>query len=111
MKKYFFTCFITLTSLILFAGNTSNTKNDSEEKPATTLVSGKVIDKISGEEIAGAEIRIDNKIVYSDLDGKFTASIDVNNTEAVIKYISYNDTKVKINPYTYNTITIELASR
>ncbi len=111
MKKYFLTCFVILISLVSFAENSSNIKNDNEDKKATTLVSGKVIDKTSGEEIAGAEIMIDNKIVYSDLDGKFTASIDVNNTEAVIKYISYNDTKVKINPYTYNTITIELASR
>ena len=107
MKKYLVTFLVIFTSLNVFGGNPSSTS----EKKSTALVSGKVIDKVSGEEIAGAEIVINDKIIYTDLDGNFSCTIDVNNTEAVIKYISYIDSKVKINPYSYNTLSIELTSK
>lgn len=107
MKKVILTSLVLVFSMIIFAGNSAVNNN----KDATVLVSGKVIDKISGEEITGAQITIDNKIIYSDLDGNFSALININNVDAEIKYISYKDTKVKINPFTYNTLTIELASK
>ncbi len=107
MKNYFFSVLLIFTSTIIVAGNPSKDNN----KAVTALVSGKVVDKTSGEEIAGAEINIDNKIVYSDLEGNFSTTININNTDAVVKYVSYNDTKVKLNPNTYNTIIIELPSK
>ena len=107
MIRIVFIGFMLTVSSAIFAVNTSTVNN----KETTVLVSGKVVDKISGEEITGAEILIDNKIVYSDLNGNFTALININNTEAEIKYVTYKDTKVKVNPFSYNTITIELASK
>jgi hypothetical protein len=98
---------------ILFLGNLSVAGNpdDSEKiKDNTTLISGKVIDKISGEEIAGAKIILDDKIVYSDLSGNFSTNI-VKKTEVSITSISYNETKVNIEPFTYSSIVIELESK
>ena len=107
MIRIIFIGLMLTVSSFIFAGKTSTVIS----KETTVLVSGKVVDKISGEEITGAEILIDNKIVYSDLNGNFTALININNVDAEIKYISYKDTKVKVNPFSYNTITIELASK
>jgi hypothetical protein len=105
MKKLIFLLAIVFTSNLGFGGNGIALKDD------TKLVSGKVIDKISGEEIAGAEIKVDDKVIYTDLNGNFSANINVNHTTAVITYISYQDTKVTIDPFTYNTFVIELASK
>ena len=105
MKQHILIFIFILSGMFTFAGN------DMNEKDKTTLISGKVIDKISGEEIVGAEIKVDDKIIYTDLNGNFSASININKTEAIVKYISYNDTKIKIDPYSYNTILIELTSK
>lgn len=106
MKKHILTFIILLTGIIAIAGNT----NDDKEKNGTQLISGKVIDKASGEEIAGAEIKLGDKIIYTDLNGNFSANVQINTTELLIKYISYNDTKISINSFSYDTIIIELAS-
>ena len=84
---------------------------DNKDATNTKLVSGKVVDKISGEEIAGAEIKIADKIVYTDLNGNFTASINVVKTEVVVSFISYNDTKVNIDPFSYSSLVVELESK
>jgi CarboxypepD_reg-like domain len=105
MKKYFLTFVLFIVALIAFAGNTTD-----NEKSETRLISGKVIDKISGEEIAGAEIKLGDKIIYTDLNGNFTTNINVNKPELIVKYISYNDTKVTVDTFSYNSLVIELAS-
>ena len=92
---------------IVIAGNGSNNK----EKEDTKLISGKVIDKKSGEEIAGAEIKIDGKIIYTDLNGNFSTNINVLKTEAVVKYISYNDSKISIDSFSYSSIVVELEAK
>ena len=85
--------------------------NNGKEKESTKLISGKVIDKNSGEEIAGAEIKINNKVIYSDLNGNFSAIIPSTKTEAFVTFVSYNNTKVNIDPFSYNTIVVELESK
>ena len=107
MKKYLLLSLIIFSSMIISAGNPIN----NSDKKNTVLLSGKVIDKASGEELAGAEIVINDKTYYSDLSGMFTAMVEENTKEAVVKYVSYKDTKVNINPYTFNTITIEMPSK
>ncbi len=54
---------------MLFASN----KEKPNTKKLTTVVSGTVVDKTSGEYLAGVAIKIEgtNIIVYSDFDGKF----------------------------------------
>lgn len=89
------------------AGNNNNTK----ENENTELISGKVVDKVSGEEIAGAEIKIDNKVIYTDLNGNFIANVNSSKIEAFVTFVSYNDAKVNIEPLSYSAIVIELQSK
>ena len=107
MKKNIFLFTLVFISSITLAGDVNNSKG----KETTKLVSGKVIDKKSGEEIAGAEIKINDKIIYSDLNGNFSTIVSSVNTEASVSSISYNDTKVNIDPFSYNTIVVELESK
>lgn len=102
MKKYFLTFILILGTFAL-----SNADNSVIKK----IVSGKVIDKASGEEIAGAEIKIDGKTFYTDLNGNFSTTIDISKPNAIVKYISYKSTNITLDPLSYNTIVIELAAR
>lgn len=106
MKKHILTFLILFVGIVAYAGNNTNDK----EKTETQLISGKVIDKVSGEEIAGAEIKLGDKIIYTDLNGNFSTTVQINKTELVVKYISYNDTKITIDSFSYDTIIIEIAS-
>lgn len=107
MKKNILIAFLILLGNITVAGNGDNNR-DAE---STKRISGKVIDKKSGEEIAGAEVKINNRIFYTDLNGNFSADIHTIKTEAYISFVSYNDTKVNIDPFSYNTIIVELESK
>ena len=107
MKRSILILVVSLITNLVVAGNGI----DNKEAANTKLVSGKVIDKVSGEEIAGAEIKIADKTVYTDLNGNFTASINVAKTEAIVSFVSYNDTKVNIEPFSYNTLIVELESK
>ncbi len=107
MKRSILILLVSLITNLVVAGNGIDNKNVTNTK----LVSGKVVDKISGEEIAGAEIKIADNIVYSDLNGNFSANILVVKSEVVVTFISYNDTKVNIDPFSYKSILIELQSK
>ncbi len=107
MKNVFFTFLIICFSSVAFAGNGSG----SNEKTATKLISGKIIDKISGEEIAGAEILIGDQKIYSDLNGNFSISIPMAKQTAIVKFISYNDAQVAIDPVSYAPVIIELSGK
>ena len=107
MKRFILIITIIITGNTLIAGNVN--KNDG--KNDTKIISGKVIDKKSGEEIAGAEVKIGDKIIYTDLNGNFSASISASKTEALVKFISYNDFKINIDPFSYTTIVVELEAK
>lgn len=107
MKKSFLIFLMILVAGFVSAGNI----NDNREKNSTKLISGKIIDKKSGEEIAGAQIRINDKIIYSDLNGNFCANINTSKTEAMVSFVSYSDTKINIDPFLYSPIVIELESK
>jgi len=107
MKKIYLIIVIIFFGNLVFAGDTDKTK----EKDNSKLIFGKIIDKKSGEEIAGAAVKIDDKIIYTDLNGNFSANISTKKTEAIITSISYNVTKVNIDPFSYNTIVVELESK
>jgi ATP-dependent Zn protease len=105
MKKHYLTFAFFIVTLVAFAGNYTD-----NEKNKTRLISGKVIDKVSGEEIAGAEIKLGDKIIYTDLNGNFSTTINTNKPELIVKFISYNDTKITVDTFSYNSLVIELAS-
>lgn len=98
--------FIVVTVTNVTAGNDLPT-----DKANAKLVSGKVIDKLSGEELAGVEIKIEGKTLYTDLNGNFTTTIFENKTEATVKFVSYTDTKITVDAYSYNSLIVELESR
>lgn len=67
-------------------------------KLATTAVKGVVVDHLSGEVLAGAEIAIPgtNIKVYSNLDGEFEISnLTPGNYNMVVSYISYNQSLIE----------------
>lgn len=107
MKTHIITFIAVLITSVATAENNTNIK----EKDNTKLISGKVVDKVSREEIAGAEIKIDNKVIYTDLNGNFIASVNSTKTEAFVTFVSYNDAKVNIEPFAYTAIVIELESK
>ena len=107
MKIFIITLFAIITGSFAIAGElTSRDKKDNVK-----IISGKVIDKNTGEEIVGAEIKIDNKIIYTDLNGDFIASINPKETEVAISFISYNNAKINIEPFSYKKIVIELEAK
>ena len=87
----------------------------SPDHVSTKLVYGKVIDKVSGEEIAGAEIQIGEKKVYSDLEGNFSALVPADKAtlqlEAAVNYISYNETCITIDLFSYTPLVIEIVAK
>lgn len=118
MKKHFFILVVMLFGNYAFAGNTTTsnlTTPRATAEPSTKLISGKVIDKISGEEIAGAEIQIGEKKVYSDLEGNFSVVVPayphVSKIEAAVNYVSYNQTCVMIDLFSYTPLVIEIVSK
>ena len=97
-----------ITTTITFAtGDKKNINNSSKH-----LIFGKVVDKTNGEEISGAEIKLGDKIIYTDLDGNFSAYIQTNNNEDItVSSISYNKTTLKLNSVSYETLFIQLSSK
>lgn len=91
MKKYIFTL-LTFLSISLNAVS-SNGNKDNESK---RLIAGKVVDKNSGEEIVGAEIKIENTTIYTDLNGNFLTSVSSQTIIARISSISYNESIVTV---------------
>lgn len=104
MKKLLFIAITILLGNISIAGNVG-------DRESTKVISGKVVDKKSGEEIAGAEVKINNVTFYTDLNGNFSAIIHTLKTEAFISFVSYVDSKINIDPFSYNTIVVELESK
>lgn len=112
MVKYFL---ILIALLVGNYGYAGTTPASSPDRLTTKLVSGKIVDKLSGEEIAGAEIQIGEKKVYSDLDGNFSAVISTDavtsKVEAAVNYISYNEACVTIDLFSYTPLVIEIVSK
>jgi hypothetical protein len=92
----------TILAISMFLMVSSTTLCIAESNPGETMkkasVSGKVIDQVTGESLAGVLVSIkglDMK-VYSDLDGNFTFnSIDPGNYTLEVKYISYSANEVQ----------------
>lgn len=107
-----------LILIALFVGNCINAGNTPLTVPdhlSSKLVHGKVIDKTTGEEIAGAEIQIGEKKVYSDLEGNFSAVVPtderISKVEAAVHYVSYNEACITIDLYSYAPLVIEITSK
>ena len=102
--------FIVIKSALLATENSGNPIKENN-KTAAHLVTGKVIDKISGEEIAGAEIKIGEKTILTDLNGNFVTSIPAVKTTLLASFISYSTTEVSVEPYSTAEVLIQLESK
>lgn len=92
MKKLFKLILITGFVLSNNLVNANEKKEASSINMVTTSVSGRVIDKITGEALTGVAIRLNNEIIFTDFEGKF----EINNIlpgeyNLGVSYISYKD--------------------
>jgi len=108
MKKTLFVILaIVLTaSTGLFANNEKGNDKKTEQSettPSTTILTGTVVDQITGESLTGVKVIIEetNQIVYTDFDGNFSfQSVKPGQYNLKVDYISYKANilqEVKIN--------------
>jgi hypothetical protein len=83
----------------------------TEPHASKRIISGKVVDLNSGEEIAGAEIKIGENIIYTDLNGYFSTVTGQPRIEASVNSISYVQKKVELSSVSYETVVIELQQK
>jgi len=96
MKKSIAVMFVAL--LVLSQVNANNTGEKGEKNIATHVVNGQVIDKLTGEELVGVEITIENtgEKIYSDFDGTFTLpNITPGKYTLKAKLVSYRTGKIE----------------
>ena len=112
MKKQLLLSFcIILFSTVCLAGGVDTKDVKNKENENSKIIIGKVLDSDSKEEIAGAEIIIAGKKVYTDLLGNFSVIIPAQPTEATVKFISYQNSTIKVDPFSYAILVIEIVSQ
>jgi hypothetical protein len=93
MKKtltlIFITCLLAITVMAK-----ENEKNE-EQVPVkeVSILAGKVIDKITGEELAGVAVKLEgtNFVTYSDFEGNFSFNnINPGSYKLSVEFISYS---------------------
>ena len=96
MKKTLVLIFLGVcTSLTLLAF--VNQRNGKSATTATTTVCGQVVDKLTGEPLAGVCVTSSgSNAVYTDFDGNFTIEQPVGNSLNV-SLISYEAKQVQVN--------------
>lgn len=87
---------IIFVSILMFSALFAHAVNDENAKSKsavmTTSVSGKVLDKITGEALVGVKVSVQGseKSVYTDFDGNFEIEgVRAGNVELTASYISY----------------------
>lgn len=97
MKTISLVLFI-LISLTAFSDNEKNSAKDKQENQIT----GKVVDHLTGENLAGVKFQIANTdiIVYSDLDGNFSIPVPA----------EYAQQSIEVSYISYESVTLDQAS-
>jgi protocatechuate 3,4-dioxygenase beta subunit len=101
-KALIFTVLVLFASINIFASN-DKTDKKSENKlnnstAAVTMLSGTIIDQITGEALAGVKVVIEqtNQVVYTDLDGNFVfPAVKPGQYNIDVNYISYETVSIK----------------
>jgi len=115
MKKLAILFVSILVFSVSFAKATNDDNGSVKSAVMTTSVSGKVLDKITGEALAGVKISIEGteKSVYTDFDGHFEiGGIREGKLEIKAQYISYKQ-KVETVDVTLarsNTLDVKIES-
>ncbi len=82
-----------LISAFVFTLSASN-ETGKNKSAAKSIISGTITDKITGEPLAGVEVKLlDSEVkIYTDFDGKFEMKDITPGAQAIsISYISYQD--------------------
>ncbi len=93
MKKIFTLICI---SFLLATTSIANENTKAEENAPAIVASsltGKVIDKTSGEELAGVAVKLEGTkhVAFSDFEGNFSFNnINPGNYKLIVEFISYN---------------------
>lgn len=108
MKKLF----ILIIALCIGSGISYAENDEKTQKPApTTSMSGKVIDKVTGETLAGVMVELEgtDKYVFSDFDGNFTfEELKPAEYNLTFSLISYEKSKVKVDLNKKEPVEIKL---
>ena len=116
MKKIFFFAIFSLAIISLNAANKvkaeADAKANAEVSVQKNAINGRVIDAVTNETLAGAEISVNGQKIYSDLDGNF----DIKDAKGekikiTISMISYADQVVEIEPGTHNLLNVKLKQK
>jgi len=107
-----------ITTLILAVLISTTTLFAAAEKApvaATTSISGQVVDKLTGEALAGVKISLNESesVVYSDLEGNFEINnVKVGNNSIKTNLISYGTSSIDVScKRDSNEIEIELDNK
>jgi hypothetical protein len=103
MKTIHFLLVILFSMSVVVAGNIK----DSEKKQKETLINGKVTDRLTGENLAGVKITIQNTdiVSYTDFDGNFMLQVPAGAEGTVlVSYISYESVRLEISDFSEKSI-------
>lgn len=83
---------------VLAANEDAKKETSTAEATMVRTISGKVVDKTTGEALAGASVKLDdNTVVYTDFEGNFAIKLTQPKAKVSVSLISYSTTDVEIN--------------
>ncbi|QKG80316.1 carboxypeptidase-like regulatory domain-containing protein [Tenuifilum thalassicum] len=98
----------------ILAANVVSARNDDkkEAKSSNTssmvkTIKGVVVDKTTGEGLAGASVMVNDKVIYTDFEGNFSVKLSEPKAKIRVGLISYSTTELEINK-NLNELKVEL---
>lgn len=100
MKKIFSLAIISLLAINAMA-KTEDVKKENSAGPAVSsmvqTIQGKVVDKSTGEALAGVSVKVDDStVVYTDFEGNFTIKLSQAKAKLSVSLISYSPAEVEV---------------
>jgi len=108
---------ILIFALLISATAFSENVKDKNEKESTTQITGKITDRLTGENLAGVKVELPgtNITTYTDFEGVFILKVPSQNlnNEINISYISYESTHMSLKNFSgdFNEIKMLPVSR
>ncbi len=110
MKKVVLSATLVCLSVFATMANNKSESSNSESKVAVKkMITGKVIDPVTNEAIAGATVSINGKKVFTDFEGNFQVENPKDKTaEMTVSMISYTSKTVVLTSEKSQEIVIGL---